>query len=314
MLAGDHAPGVAENPGQAQLVRHYYEGNTRWMLGLGVGRAEGVMHRPVWIDGVRDRRQALRTAERLIAAALALEPLTARPRRQICAHHVLDLGCGAGSSALWLARRFAVSVTGITLSALQARAAAAQASRGGLQDRCRFLFADFLTPLAVAPAQSAYAVEAFSHTASPRCFFRAAAGLLAAHGRLVICDDFLSEPPPGPSPGPPSSGASSPEQARAQQRRARCLARFRRGWRLASLTSLGELEACAASAGFSLESQRDLTPFLRLEPWTRRLPQLALGLALAGTPWGASRLGGAALQQALRAGWVRYLLLVLKKR
>jgi cyclopropane fatty-acyl-phospholipid synthase-like methyltransferase len=269
------------------------------MLCVGAGRAEGVIHRPVWIDGTRDRREALRTAERLIGAALGLNAATADrgPAR------LLDLGCGAGSSAIWLAQRSTATVTGITLSALQARAAARRALECGLQERCRFHTGDFLAAATLAPEglpfHGAYAIEAFSHAASPRRFFRAAARCLSAGGRLALCDDFLAPPP---EPAGPSAI------------RARCLDRLRRGWQLGSLITLRQCVRHAGAAGFVLRSQRDLTPSLRLErPW-RWLPQLALGLATSRTPWGSSRLGGAALQQALGAGWVRYLFLVFEKR
>lgn len=299
-MSPGHAPrGLRLPDDQRGRVQRYYDHNTRWMLRLGAGRAEGVIHRPVWIDGARDRRGALRTAERLAAAALGLAAAT--PHRRTA--RVLDLGCGAGSSAIWLAQRCAATVTGITLSALQARTAARRASACGLQERCRFLTGDFLTAATLAsgdlPFHGAYAIEAFSHATSPRRFFRAAAACLTTGGRLAVCDDFLS-----PVPGAPGSATS----------RARCLDRLRRGWQLGSLISLRQCVRHAEAAGFALHSQQNLTAFLRLErPW-RWLPQLALGLAASRTPWGASRLGGAALQQALGAGWVRYLLLVFEKR
>ncbi len=300
----DHGHGrpadAADEAEQARRVSRYYDGNTRWMLRLGAGSAERVLHRPVWVDGVRDRGEALRTAERLIAGALELRALGGNAGATAPPTRLLDLGCGAGSSAIWMAERFAVSVTGVTVSALQARAAADEAGSRGLEERCRFVAGDFLDPPPLAPADAGYAIEAFGHAASPQGFFQAAAWLLVNAGRLVICDDFLEE--------------QSLAGGSAQRRRDRCLARFRRGWHLASLISLEELVEHAAAAGFALESRRDLTPWLALEPRTLRLPRLALGLALANTPWGSSHLGSAALQQALAAGWVRYLLLVLKKR
>ncbi len=55
---------------------------------------------------------------------------------------VLDIGCGLGGSALWLADKFACEVTGITISPVQARMAAAKAKARGLDNQVRFLVRD----------------------------------------------------------------------------------------------------------------------------------------------------------------------------
>jgi tocopherol O-methyltransferase len=51
---------------------------------------------------------------------------------------VLDIGCGLGGSALWLAKQFDCDVTGMTISPVQARMAAAKARSRHLSDRVRF--------------------------------------------------------------------------------------------------------------------------------------------------------------------------------
>src|SRR5580704_16516285 len=51
---------------------------------------------------------------------------------------VLDIGCGVGGSALWLADQFECDVTGITLSPVQARMATSRAKAKGLASRVRF--------------------------------------------------------------------------------------------------------------------------------------------------------------------------------
>jgi tocopherol O-methyltransferase len=49
---------------------------------------------------------------------------------------VLDIGCGLGGSAMWLAEQFDCDVTGITISSVQARMAASKAEVPRL-DRAR---------------------------------------------------------------------------------------------------------------------------------------------------------------------------------
>ena len=71
--------------------------------------------------------------KRLIAAKLLLRP----------GARVLDIGCGWGGMALYLARVCDADVTGITLSAEQHRVATDRAEAAGLSDRVRFLLEDY---------------------------------------------------------------------------------------------------------------------------------------------------------------------------
>lgn len=77
--------------------------------------------------------EAQKNKLRHIAAKLDLKP----------GHRVLDIGCGWGSMALYLARHFDVEVTGITLSVEQHKLAEERARETGLADRVRFQLLDY---------------------------------------------------------------------------------------------------------------------------------------------------------------------------
>ncbi len=77
--------------------------------------------------------QAQRAKKRHIAAKMLLEP----------GQRVLDIGCGWGGMALYLARNCGVDVTGVTLAAEQLRVASARAAEAGLSDRARFSLTDY---------------------------------------------------------------------------------------------------------------------------------------------------------------------------
>lgn len=57
--------------------------------------------------------------------------------------HILEIGCGWGSFALFLAKQYGCRVTGITLSQEQLRYAQAQAIAHGLSDRVEFRLQDY---------------------------------------------------------------------------------------------------------------------------------------------------------------------------
>ncbi len=77
--------------------------------------------------------RAQRNKLRHIAAKLALEP----------GHKVLDIGCGWGSMALYLAEAADVEVLGVTLSREQCALARERAKERGLDNRVRFELIDY---------------------------------------------------------------------------------------------------------------------------------------------------------------------------
>jgi len=276
---------------QVGRVRRYYERNTAWMLRFGQGRGEAVIHRPVWMGEGISRREALHTVDRLIAEALLAD---GRPNRSI--ERILDLGCGAGGSALWLAARYPLHITGITLSPLQARTARNQALRRGLGERCSFQVADFTDLPRVEGISGAYAVESFSHGHDPAAFFSRLGGLLPAGSRLIVCDDFLTS----------ARGAGMNQSQR-------WLSRFRQGWHLQSLMQADQLLRIASEHRFQLVELKNLTPFVRPTPPLLSRLQRLLGAALRITAWGSSMYGGSALQVCQSNGWTEYLFVVLEK-
>ena len=239
----------------------------------------------VWDPGLKERRDALHAVDRRIAELLA--PLAPR--------HLLDLGCGTGASALWLAQRLPAHVTGVTLSSVQARLAREQAAARGLTGRCRFLETDYLHLPDMEPADAAYAIESFTHAETPGAFFAAQRRPLLPGGLLVLCDDFLEN--------------SSP-QSKAE---ALWVQRFRTGWCLPTLGTMPEACRQAAAHGFRVQLSEDLTPLLRLtSPCVLALRRLLPLVPLVGTAARSSLSGGTALQVCLRSGWVRYRFLVFR--
>jgi cyclopropane-fatty-acyl-phospholipid synthase len=80
-----------------------------------------------------DLEQAQLDKKRHIAAKLVIEP----------GQRVLDIGCGWGGLALFLARECGADVTGLTLSVEQHKVATRRAAAAGLSDRVRFDLRDY---------------------------------------------------------------------------------------------------------------------------------------------------------------------------
>ena len=258
-------------------VGDFYDANT-WKFLLST--KERAIHRELWAPGVDSRGEALHHAH-----ALVLDQLRRSDRR------ALDLGCGVGTAALYLARRRPVEVVGVSNSPAQVRLADRFAARSGrLQGRVRFAVADFTElPDGLGGFDLAFAIESFVHADPAAAFFEQAAHALRPGGALVVIDDV-----------------------RATDRQDPALEDFKEGWHAASLLSVTEFEAHAARAGLTLVASRDLSSMQRLGRPRDRFIHAVLPLlrrASSRSYWAQSLVGGDALQHCLRTGLIEYRLL-----
>ena len=263
-------------------VRGYYDSNTWKFLLSGSERA---IHRELWGPGVTTRGEAVHHAH-----ALVLDQLGADDRR------VLDLGCGVGTAALYLARRRPVEVVGVTISPVQVRLADRYAARGGpLLGDVRFVAADFTAlPDDLTGFDLAFAIEAFVHADPAAAFFAGVARALRPGGALVIVDDVR----PGDRDDP-------------------ALDDFRAGWHAPSVLPVAEVEALAAEAGLVPVASTDLSGLQRLgRPRDRVVHAVQPLLRRMGgrSMWAQSLVGGDALQLCHRAGLLQYRLLRFERR
>jgi SAM-dependent methyltransferase len=266
-------------------VRDYYDRHTAAFISHGQGAQSGAIHRAVWGPGVSNRAQAFHYVENRIAELIQrMEVVDGRPL------HIVDLGCGVGGSACYLAARLPVRVTGITLSPVQARLAQARIRDAGLSDRVACLVGDYNDlPPEVGTADLAYAIESFVHGPAPDRFFAQCRRLLRPGGVLVICDDF--------------------RRPTADPRAALAIERFCRGWHVNALLDQEALRALAGNHGLVHDSTVDLSACLELgRPRDRALKAVLPLLNLL--PLAAGRFdylsGGSALQECLAQGWIGY--------
>ncbi len=261
----------------AERVRDYYDANT-WKFLLSGG--QGAIHRELWGPGVTTRAESVQLAHALVLDALPTG-----------AERVLDLGCGVGAAALYLAQRRPVEVVGVSISPDQVRRAEGFAARSGpLRGSVRFLTGDFTAlPEGLRRFDAALAIESFVHADPTSAFLSEAARALRPGGTLVVIDDVRVGDPADP--------------------------RFddvRTGWHAATLVSVSEAEDLAGAVGLDLVEARDLTPYQRLgRPRDRliRAAQPVLRRLRHRSAWAESLVGGDALQRCHRAGLLEYRLL-----
>ncbi|MBO4162366.1 SAM-dependent methyltransferase [Micromonospora antibiotica] len=283
--------------GHVDRVADYYDDNTRRFLLVAESPGSDAIHRGVWMPGVAGAAEAADTVNRL---------MTERLRGYVPAEgaRLLDLGCGVGATMVRLARELDGSVSGVTISRVQAEIAEKRFARAGLTERCQVICADF----AELPAEPHYdamvAVEAVVHSPSLENLIPSLVDRLRPGGRLILCDDWMTD------------------KDRGLAARDRCLDQFRAGWRIGSLHTVAELAAMSESAGLRMVEDLDLTSYLRLGRPRDRLINVVVGAAsvvprvrnrLVERPFWANMIGGSALQHGLSRRWLEYHLIVLEK-
>jgi tocopherol O-methyltransferase len=143
------------------------------------------LHHGYWENGESIKRAQLKLMERLAEKASI-------PRGS----HVLDIGCGLGGSAFWLANQYNCRVTGLTISPVQARLATRKARAKGLTDQVRFLVEDanFWQPQPES-VDVVWIMESSEHFRDKKDFFARCASALKQGGILAICAWLRGEQP-----------------------------------------------------------------------------------------------------------------------
>jgi cyclopropane fatty-acyl-phospholipid synthase-like methyltransferase len=97
-----------------QRVKEYYKELDKSYQHWGEEEIYNI-HYGFWDEKTKSHIQSLENMNRILAERLQIRP----------GNKILDAGCGVGASAIWLAKNYDVEVTGITISELQCKKAAA---------------------------------------------------------------------------------------------------------------------------------------------------------------------------------------------
>src|SRR5205085_11939119 len=117
------------------------------------------LHYGLWWDDTRTLAEAIRNGDRFVAEKLDVR----------ASDHVLDMGCGVGGTAVYLAKTFGCRVTGITVSRVQREQAAAHAAASGVGELVRFELMDYTaTAFRDATFTKAFTQETANYAADKR--------------------------------------------------------------------------------------------------------------------------------------------------
>jgi tocopherol O-methyltransferase len=192
------------------------------------------LHHGYWDADLSSAQAQVRLIERL--AEQARVPRGAR---------VLDIGCGLGGSAFWLAYQFDCNVIGMTISPVQARMANKKAKARGLRDRVQFHVKDANQwqpdPESV---DMVWIMESSEHFRNKKEFFKRCASVLKPGGVLAVCAWLRRDGPP----------MSEDEQ--------KLVATIGEAMLTASLDSLSDYQKWMGEAGFTMVAAEDITRYV----------------------------------------------------
>ena len=267
-------------------VKRYYDRNTRRFITFGEGAGDAAIHRAV--------HHPVAENPFVFQEGRILEII-----RDVKPESVIDLGCGVGSSLIWLADRYTCRYYGITISPRQAEMAKLRSKGREMAIIC----GSYLDQTSYNPIQKTagrrlfFGIESWLHCADPRMLFQRIAENTRIEDVLVFWDDFRT----------PGSSAPSAQ---------RHLRDFRDGWHAVNTLLTHESDTIAEEFGFESILDLDYTPWLGIDRIRDRFIAGAVPLLRPfrlRTPWWQNLLGGNALRILLKNGWINYRMRVWKK-
>lgn len=243
------------------------------------------------------------------------EPLRGAPERLVeylsrraCierGERVLDVGCGYGAAGRWLASRLACDVTGITISAGQARVAKRRNARETRAGSTNVVRADAVRmPFLGRAFDVIWVIECIEHLApaGKERFFQESARLLRPGGRLALCTWEHGDVTPGRDGSQPG----------------RLVAEVSDRFLCPSLASAAEYTAWCEAAGLAVSWSEDLTAKVE-RTWDVLLKRVRRPWLQWLKPWVSPTTrrfveGFPVIREAYATGAMKYGLLIAEKR
>jgi len=136
------------------------------------------LHHGYWIRGDESKERAQIQLIEHLARTANLQP----------GGKILDVGCGTGASSIYLAKRYKVQATGITISPVQVGLANQAAAKEDVN--ATFLLMDAEAMKFQTEFDVIWSVESISHYQDIGNFFASAAKLLKPNGTVAVIDWF----------------------------------------------------------------------------------------------------------------------------
>jgi cyclopropane fatty-acyl-phospholipid synthase-like methyltransferase len=144
------------------------------------------MHYGFWEKGVKTRHEAVVKENEVVASYLNLKP----------GMKILDLGCGIGGTAMFMAKRYGVNVVGVTLDPNQVEIGEKLIKKHGLQTRVVVKEMDFMNlSFENNYFDGVYGIESVCYAYPKTQLFKHVIKTLKPGGKFVIADGYKAHSP-----------------------------------------------------------------------------------------------------------------------
>ena len=171
------------NPTKEEIVDYYDFSKFDYQLYNGA-LSNISMHFGLWDESTRNHREALLNENKVLAKLAGITPKD----------YVIDLGCGYGTTSIWLAKNIGCRVVGITISEKQVSEAKKVAEAQGVASLVDFKVMDYHnTSFSEGAFDVAIAIESIAHSSDKPKVLIEIFRILKPHGRLAIADGYFAK-------------------------------------------------------------------------------------------------------------------------
>lgn len=166
-----------------EIADYYFQCNNAYRDAWGLDQ-NMQLNLGLWKKGTKNLKEALYHLNEEIAQYAQLQK----------GDIVLDAGCGVGGTAIHLAKKYACSVTGITLATNQLKQAKENAKKEGVNELCNFQLMDYSsTDFADESFDVIIGIESICYAEPKSAFLKEAHRLLKKGGRLVLAENLQAK-------------------------------------------------------------------------------------------------------------------------
>ncbi len=234
-----------ENPLDEEIQSYYRHTRVNYQFGLNL-KKNNALRFGYWDERTSNLGQALHRINEVMAEKAGLKQGLS----------VVDIGCGTGSSVLYLAKEFNAQVKGFTLSDWQAEEANQLFKKNKISDCCSAQVENFMkSSMEEESIDLIWDLESMIHYPEKKAFVKKIERLLVSGGKLVLTDYFLKRMP-------------------QSEKEKKWMKEFLYGWRLPNITGLELFTSWLKEAGFEIKCQVEIST--NIYPSSRYLAFLAL--------------------------------------